>query len=57
MTELVQLDLSKVDVQLLADIENLLDDAVRKLQHLLAESRIGTLLTVATDQERSKLEA
>ena len=37
LVQLVQLDLSEIDLLLLADLEDILDDVVRELQQLLAQ--------------------
>ena len=57
MAQLVQLDLSKVDLEVPANLENLLDNTVGENQHLLAKSRVGALLAIATDKQRGKFEA
>ena len=57
MAKLVQLNLSKVDVQGLTDVKNLSDNPVGELKHLLAQVCICGLLAVATNKERCKLEA
>lgn len=49
--------MSEVYVETLADIQNLSNDLVRELEHLLAQTCVSCLLTVATNQKRCKLEA
>ena len=56
MAELVHLHLREVDLELLADLQNLPNDAVRQFQHLLTKSSVGALLTIATNEQRCELE-
>ena len=57
VAELVQLDLGEVDVEVLADVENLPDNLVGQFKHLLAETGVSGLLAIATDKQGCKLEA
>lgn len=50
MAELVELHLCEVDVELLADLQDLLDNAVRQLQQLLTKSSIGAFFAIAANQ-------
>jgi hypothetical protein len=51
------LDLREVDLEVLADVEDLPDDLVREIEHLLSQSSVCSLLAVATNKKRCKFEA
>ena len=47
----------EVDLEVLADVEDLPDNFVREVEHLLSQSSVCSLLAVATNKKRCKFEA
>ena len=51
LAELVQLDLRKVDIELLADLQNSVDNAVGELHHFAAQLAVRALLASTADEQ------
>ena len=57
VAELEELDLGEIDLEILADVKDLPDDLVGEVKHLLAQCAVSSLLAVASNKQRRKLEA